>query len=77
MTIHATYTDTFGGNPNYSTVHRIEFEHNGVGTWEAVVRDVKKRLRIKDRTRTDYISGTVKLHIYGANACVFIEKEAP
>ena len=77
MTIHATYTDTFGGYPNYSTVHRIEFEHNGVGTWEAVVRDVKKRLRIKDRTRTDYLGDTVKLHIYGVNACVFIEKKDP
>ena len=46
MTFTAEYTDTFGGEANYSWVHRVSFEMPDNASQAAIMRRAKRELGI-------------------------------
>lgn len=75
MIIKAEHTDTFGGEANYSWVRREEFEMKPEATRIAVVREVKRRMGINNRTITIDLGDSLALKFVGMAQILFINWE--
>jgi len=73
MTFTVEYTDTFGGEANYSWVTRIDFEAPSNISQLALMRRAKRALGISGvRGRTSHFDGVTAFHPYNMCTVMFI-----
>lgn len=70
----AELTDTFGGEPNYSWVHRVDLHLGASATDREVVLAAKEALGLTGvRCQRDTIGEVIRLRPYGTATVAFIE----
>lgn len=76
MVVKVVETDTFGGQPNYCWVNRIEFSMPDGSTTRAIVRRVKRELGWRGRSTTQDEGDSLILHPRGHHVVAFVYCEA-
>jgi len=74
MKIKAVYTDTYGGEPNFSWIREIEFEMKNL-TQKALIRKAKSLLGISVRHTVRLNNDEIYLTFNRCNLCLFISVE--
>lgn len=69
----ATYTDTFGGEPNFSWARRASFEAQESASNALLVRRAKRALGLSGPHKTEDWGDTIALRLIGECTIVFIE----
>ena len=75
MKFAATYTDTFGGEPNFAWVRRASFEAPESASNALLVRRAKRALGLSGPHKTQDCGETIALRLSGECTIVFIEIE--
>lgn len=72
ITYQAEYTDTFGGEANYSWVQRRTFEASDKAPNHVLVRRAKKAVGLCGRHRTEDIGDIIAVYPRGSCTVLFI-----
>ena len=74
MKVKVVYTDTYGGEPNFSWVREVEFETKVVNQKD-LIRKVKSLLGISVRHTVRLNNDEIYLTFNRCNLCLFISVE--
>jgi hypothetical protein len=72
ITYNVEYTDTFGGDANYSWVERETFDAPSDIKASTLVRRAKKALGLYGRHKKSDYGDTIRLDFIGSCTCAFI-----
>lgn len=75
MKFTATYTDTFGGEPNFAWARKASFEAPDSASTALLVRRAKRALGLSGSHKTEDLGETIALRLRGEYTIVFIEIE--
>lgn len=75
MRFTATYTDTFGGEPNFSWARKASFEAPESASNALLVRRAKRALGLSGPHKTEDWGDTIALRLRGECTIVFVEIE--
>jgi len=76
MQFQAEYTDTFGGEANYSWVKRVEFEAPDNASDALLMRRAKKALGLEGvRGKREYHGESLVLYPYSSHTVMFVSAE--